>query len=134
MIILMSVWSIAGVRKLKLSGQIWPMACFCLAQWGKNNFYIFKSKWKQNNSRHTDTQEYETGTLIPVLIFIFSSFSLFLKILLRYIWLHCCVYFCYTAKWSSCTYILFFIMVHHRILNIVPCTLQQELVVYPFSM
>ena len=131
MIILMSVWSIAGVRKPKLSGQIWPMACFCLAQWAKNNFYIFKGFLKANENKTTanaHTQEYETETLIPVLIFIFSSFSLFLKILLRYIWLHYCINFRYTAKWSSCTYILFFmfvsIMVYHRILNIVPCTLQ----------
>ena len=41
--------------------------------------------------------------------------------------LHCSVNFCYTAKWSSHTYIhtlfltLFFIMFHHKWLDIVPC-------------
>ena len=47
---------------------------------------------------------------------------------LKYSWFKCCVNFCCTAKWFSYTYIfffiLFFIVVYHRKLNIGPCALQ----------
>ena len=48
-----------------------------------------------------------------------------------------CVNFCYTVKLISVihtyTFFIFFsIMVYHRILNIVPCAIQQNLVVYRF--
>ena len=51
--------------------------------------------------------------------------------------LQCYINFCCTAKWLSYTYLytFFFIflsmMVYHRILNIVPCATQQNLVVHP---
>ena len=50
--------------------------------------------------------------------------------------LQCCVNLCCTAKWFSYTYISFFIfsfiMAYHRILNIVPCAMLQDLTVHPF--
>ena len=56
--------------------------------------------------------------------------------------LQCRVSFRCTAKWFSYThiythiltfsFIFFSIMVYHRILNIVPCAIQYDLVVYPF--
>ena len=52
--------------------------------------------------------------------------------------LQCCVRFWCIAKWFSYTYmyifffIFFSIMVYYRILNIVPCAIQWDLIVYLF--
>ena len=64
-------------------------------------------------------------------------------IVLKYSWL-IMLCFCYTAKWFSfiyvCVYIymyiyiythiFFSIMVYHKMLNIVPCAIQQDFVIY----
>ena len=45
--------------------------------------------------------------------------------------LQCCINFCCTAKWFSFINIyIIFHLVYHRILNIVPCGMQKDLVVY----
>ena len=55
--------------------------------------------------------------------------------------LQCCVNFCCcTGKWFSYThtyiysFIFFPVMIYYRILNIVPCAIQEDLVVYPAYM
>ena len=51
--------------------------------------------------------------------------------------LQCCVNFCCTAKVIQlyiymCFFVFFSIMVYQRILTVVPCAIQYDLVVYPF--
>ena len=71
------------------------------------------------------------------------SFAMYFQVFCFYNWSivdsQYCVNFCYTAKWFWYTYIyvhilkiLFSIMVYHRILNIVPCVIQQDLVLDSF--
>ena len=47
--------------------------------------------------------------------------------------LQCCINFCCRAQCFSYPCIFFSILVYHRMLNIVPCAIQQDLVVYSFS-
>ena len=47
----------------------------------------------------------------------------FFKFQRRMVNLQCCVHFCYTKLYT----IFFFIIVYHRILNIIPHTIQQDL-------
>ena len=64
---------------------------------------------------------------------LFYFVFIFLKIIFIIMDLQCSVNFCSTAQWPSYTYtyILFltlsFIMFHHKWLDIVPCALQQDL-------
>ena len=83
-----------------------------------------------------------------ILVFSFNRFTIFLfnhvkqqyTVFFFYwsiIYLQCWVNFCYTAKWLSFIYIhtffiFFSIMVYLRILNIVPCAIQSDLVVHSF--
>ena len=69
----------------------------------------------------------------------------FFKIYWSIIDFQCCVNFCYTAKWSAIHiymyifahtffFMFFSIMIYYRMLNIVPCALQEDLVVHPSYM
>ena len=65
----------------------------------------------------------------------FLFFSIYIYICI--VDLQCCVNFCCTANWLSYSYICSFsyyfsFVLYHRILNIVPCAIQLDLVVYPF--
>ena len=65
---------------------------------------------------------FTSGLLQTLQTFFSLYFLIFKKIVLKYIFTHTYVFF----------FIFFPIMVCHRILNIIPCVIQYDLVVYPF--
>ena len=100
--------------------------------------YLLNNLWV-----HTYTSFYTTGTSFYVIMYYLPA-TLFVYFLLQYNWITMfCYYDCKMTVIHVCIYvntiyahtfffIFFSIIVYHRILNMVPCAIQEDFVVYPF--
>ena len=91
---------------------------------------------------HTYISFYTTEISFYVIMYYLPT-TLFVYVLLKYSWITMfCYYDCKVTQLYICVcvyiyiytffFIFFSIIVYHRILNIVPCAIQQDFVVYPF--
>ena len=98
----------------------------CLKPSEKQCLYIF------NNETYPFVDLYSVRLCTKSFMGFLKIFKKFLKIILKYSWFTMLYQFLQYNKVFSCTFFFIFcsIMVYHRILNKVPCTIWQDLFIY----